>query len=339
MSMAEPRKLQWGILSTARIGQDRIIPAIARSVHGEVVAIASRDPDKVGAVARRFDIARAHTSYDALLADPDVDAIYNPTPNHMHVDWTLKANAAGKHVLCEKPMSTNAAEASRLRQARPDRLIMEAFMVRFHGQWRRAREILRSGEVGEVRAINAMFTYHNVDPNNLRNRPEAGGGALLDIGCYCIAAGRFFMETEPVRVMALIERDPLFGTDRLVSVIADFGGGRRLSFLVSTQLARVQSIDIMGTKGKVSFATPFTIPPGTAGAISIDAGYSVDGALARREIIPPSDHYANMIDAFSAAALLGEQPEFGIEDAISGMTVIDAILQSEKSGTWAPVRS
>lgn len=335
--MEAPHTLRWGILSTARIGPEKVIPAILKSGHGAIGAVASRDMARAGQVADRFGIPRAYGSYEDLLADPDIDAIYNPLPNHLHVDWTLKANAAGKHVLCEKPMAISATDAARLRQARPEWLIMEAFMVRFHQQWQRARDILRSGEIGDVRAIDAIFTYHNVDPNNLRNRPEVGGGAMLDIGCYCLAAGRYFMEAEPERIMSLIERDPVFGTDRLANVVADFGDGRRLSFMVSTQLARTQSLDILGTKGRLSFAIPFTIPPGTAGAINVDAGYSVDGSLARREIIPPSDHYANMIGAFSRAALGGEILEFGIEDAISAMQAIDVIFESEKRSGWVEV--
>jgi predicted dehydrogenase len=332
------RKLRWGILSTAKIGVDRVIPAIVKSNHGQVCAIASRDLVKAEGVAERFNIPRAFGSYEALLADPDIDAIYNPTPNTQHIEWTLKANAAGKHVLCEKPMAIDGADAERLRKARPDRLIMEAFMVRFHEQWRRARAIVRSGQVGDVRAINATFTYHNVDPKNLRNRPDAGGGALLDIGCYCIAAARFFMEAEPLRVLGLIDRDPVFATDRLASVLLDFGGGRRASFLVSTQLSRAQSLEIFGARGKVYFATPFTTAPGAAGAVMIDAGYTVDGTSSQREIIPPSDHYANMIDAFSSAVLADTPLEYGVEDAIQGAAVMDAIFQSELRGGWADVQ-
>ncbi len=337
--MSDHRKVRWGILSTANIGMTKVIPAIQKSPHSEVVAISSRDAGSARAAADRLGIARAHGSYEALIADPDIDAIYNPLPNHLHVELTLAANAAGKHVLCEKPIAITADEAKQLRNARTDRLIMEGFMVRFHAQWLRAREIARSGELGRVRAVRAVFSYFNDDPGNVRNKADIGGGALLDIGCYPITGGRFFFESEPRRVVSLIDRDPVFGTDRQASVIADFGDGRHLDFVVSTQLVPHQSIEIIGTKGRVEIVIPYNAPQGEATALLVDTGHSFDGSLARREVFAPSDQYTEMADAF-ARAVLGENAlPYGVEDAIASMHVLDAIFQSERSGGWAEVRA
>lgn len=337
--MSDTKKVRWGILSTANIGMQKVTPAIQKSAHSEVVAIASRDAASARAAADKLGIPKAYGSYEELLADPDIDAIYNPLPNHLHVEMTLKANAAGKHVLCEKPIAIEADVAKQLRNARNDRLIMEAFMVRFHPQWLRAREIVRSGELGEVRAVRAVFTYHNVDPNNVRNKADIGGGGLLDIGCYPITAGRFFFEAEPKRVISLVERDPNFRTDSQASVIADFGDGKHLTFLVSTQMVPNQSVEIMGTKGRVELVIPFNAPQGSATALLVDEGYNPDGSLARREIFLPSDQYTEMAEAFALAILGKGTVDYGVEDAIRSMHVLDAIFRSERTGAWEEVKA
>lgn len=331
------RKVRWGILSTANIGMQKVTPAIQKSAHSEVVAIASRDLGKAQAAAAQLGIPRAYGSYEELFADPDIDAIYNPLPNHLHVPMTVAAAQAGKHVLCEKPIARTAAEAEGLRACPSDRIVLEAFMVRFHPQWRRAREIIRSGELGEVRAINAVFAYHNVDPGNVRNQADIGGGGILDIGCYPVTAGRFLFEGEPSRVVSLVERDPDFGTDRLASVIADFGGGRQLSFTCSTQLAGHQRVQVFGSKAKLEIVIPFNAPPDERTAITVDTGAPFDGSLARREILPACDQYTEQAEAF-ALAVLGEQRlPWGIEDSIASMRVLDAIFKSEREGGWAEV--
>ncbi len=331
------RKVRWGILSTANIGMQKVPPAIQKSAHSEVVAIASRDLGKAQAAAAQLGIPRAYGSYEELFADPDIDAIYNPLPNHLHVPMTVAAAQAGKHVLCEKPIARTAAEAEGLRACPPDRIVLEAFMVRFHPQWQRAREIIRSGELGEVRAINAVFAYHNVDPANVRNQADIGGGGILDIGCYPVTAGRFLFEGEPSRVVSLLERDPDFGTDRLATVIADFGGGRQLSFTCSTQLAGHQRVQVFGSKAKLEIVIPFNAPPDERTAITIDTGAPIDGSLARREILPACDQYTEQAEAF-ALAVLGERPlPWGIEDSIASMRVLDAIFRSEREGGWATV--
>jgi predicted dehydrogenase len=331
------KKVRWGILSTANIGMAKVTPAIMKSAHSEVVAIASRDLDKARAAADRLGIAKAYGSYEELFADPEIDAIYNPLPNHLHVPMTVAAAKAGKHVLCEKPIALSAAEAETLRQCPPDRIVLEAFMVRFHPQWQRAREIIRSGELGEVRAINAVFTYFNADPANVRNQADIGGGGIMDIGCYPITAARFLFESEPQRVVSLVERDASFGTDRLASVLADFGNGRQLNFICSTQAAGHQRVQVLGSKAKLEIIIPFNAPPDERTAITVDSGAPFDGSLARREITPAVDQYTEQAEAF-ALAVLGEKPlPWGIDDAIASMKVIDAIFASEKSGGWAKV--
>ncbi len=331
------KKVRWGIISTADIGMKKVTPGIMRSPSSEVVAICSRDAARAEAAAAQLGIPKAYGSYEAMLADPDIDAVYNPLPNHLHVELTLAAAKAGKHVLCEKPMGMNAADAERLQGVPKDIIVAEAFMVRHHPQWRRAREIARSGKIGDVRAIRAVFTYFNTDPANVRNIADIGGGGILDIGCYPVTAGRFFFEAEPLRVVAMVERDPKFGIDRLASVIADFGDGRMLTFLVSTQLGGSQSVEIMGTKGRVEIVIPFNAPPMQSTAILIDTGETMDGSLARREIIPPCDQYTEQAENF-AQAVLGHKPlDYGIADAIASMRVLDAIFASEKSGGWVKV--
>ncbi|MCW5722503.1 MAG: Gfo/Idh/MocA family oxidoreductase [Devosia sp.] len=331
------RKIRWGILSTANIGLGKVIPAIQKSPSSEVVAIASRDRARAEAAANKLGIPRAFGSYEALLADPDIDAIYNPLPNHLHVPLTIAATRAGKHVLCEKPIAITAAEAEGLRDCAPGKIVLEAFMIRFHPQWQRAREIIRSGELGEIRAINAVFTYHNTDPANVRNMADIGGGGLLDIGCYPVTTGRFLFESEPERVVALVERDPAFGTDRLASVLMDFGQGRQLSFTCSTQAAGHQRVQVLGSKAKLDIVIPYNAPPDERTAITIDTGAPFDGSLARREILPACDQYTEQAEAFAQAVLGHKRLDWGIEDAIASMKVLDAIFASEKTGGWVRV--
>jgi predicted dehydrogenase len=338
--MTESRKVRWGILSTANIGVQKVIPAILKSPHSEVVAMASRDLGRAHTALGHLGLrshARAYGSYEELFADPNVDAIYNPLPNHLHVPMTLAAAKAGKHVLCEKPIAMNASEAELLRQCPPDRIVMEAFMVRFHPQWQRAREIVRSGELGELRAIRAAFCYNNSDPMNVRNQADIGGGGIMDIGCYPITGGRFLFESEPLCVVSLVDRDPDFKTDRLASVIADFGYGRQLTFTCSTQAVGHQTIEVIGTEARVEIVIPFNAPPDTPTAVLVDSGAALDKSLARREIIRSVDQYTEEAEAF-ALAVLGDKPlPYGIEDSILNMRVIDAVFESERSGGWAKV--
>jgi predicted dehydrogenase len=333
------RKVRWGIVSTADIGMKKVTPGIMKSPHSEVVALASRDLGKAQAALQTLGLpnGRAYGSYEELFADPNVDAIYNPLPNHLHVPITLAAARAGKHVLCEKPISITGREAEELRQASKDVLITEAFMVRYHPQWQRAREIIRSGELGPVHLVRGAFLYYLDDPTNVRNLADIGGGGMLDIGCYCVIAGRYLFEAEPKRVVSLLDRDPNFRTDRLASVIADFGDGRQLSFVCGTQSSGRQTVEAFGPKGSLEIVIPFNAPPDEKTAILVGSGGPMDRSLYRREIMPSVDQYSAQAEAF-ALAVLGEQPlPYGIEDAISQMKVLDAIFRSEKSGGWETV--
>ncbi|PCI88173.1 MAG: NAD-binding protein [Hyphomicrobiales bacterium] len=331
------QKVRWGIISTANIGMKQVTPGIMASEHSVATAIASRSLDSAKAAAAELGIEKAYGSYEEMLADPDIDAVYNPLPNHLHVDLTLKAAAAGKHVLCEKPMAMDVADAERLRSISKDIIVAEAFMVRHHPQWHRALEIVKSGELGELRSINVVFSYFNADPNNVRNKADIGGGAILDIGCYAVTAGRYFFQGEPSRIVSLIDRDPNFHTDRTVSAVADFGNGQQLSFMVSTQMVGKQTVEILGTKGRLEIMIPFNAPKNKETAIIIDHGLNHDGSLTRREILPACDQYTLQAENF-ALAVLGKRPlDYDVEDAIKSMKILEALVTSEKTNGWVNI--
>ena len=334
--MSEP--VRWGVLGVAKIATEKVIPAMQKGAMSRIVGIASRELARAQAAAASLGIPKAYGSYEEMLADPEIEAIYNPLPNELHVPWTEKALAAGKHVLCEKPIALDAEEARRLVSAREKsgKLVAEAFMVRHHPQWRRAREIVRSGAIGEAQAIQTLFTYRLLDPDNVRNRPPGGGG-LYDIGCYAILTARFVFGAEPVRVAASVDLDPNFGTDRLVSAIVEFPGGRHLTFSAATQLAGAQRVVIAGTQGRIEVKIPFNAPIDRPAEIVIDSGADLVGGGARREEFATCDQYTLQGDAFSRAVRGEGGLEFPIEDAIANMAVIDACFRAAKSGRWERV--
>ena len=329
-------KVAWGILSTANIGIKRVIPAIQAGQRGVVLGIASRDSAKAAQSAARFGIPRSYGSYDELLADPAIEAIYNPLPNHLHVEWTVKALDAGKHVLCEKPIALNAAEAQAMVAARDrsGRRVIEAFMVRHHPQWHRVRALVREGRIGTVRTLQSAFAFSMVDPNNVRNRPEYGGGALYDVGCYPIVTARYVFGAEPERVIALVDRDPKLGVDQVTSGMLAFPGGGQLVFSSAFQLAFYQRVVILGTKGRIELPVPFTHPIGQASRIIIDSGEGSDGSSAVVEPFDFVDQYMLQCDAAASAFRNEVTQEFPIEDAIANMRVIDALYRSAESGRW-----
>lgn len=331
------KPVAWGVLGTAKIWRERVLPGMRKSPLVEIRAIASRDEARARAAAAALGIPHAYGSYEALLADPGIEAVYNPLPNHLHVPLTLQAAAAGKHVLCEKPIALDAAEAEQLRAAAGKVLIAEAFMVRFHPQWLRARELVRDGRIGTLRVVQMFFGYRNLDPANVRNRADIGGGGLYDIGCYPIVAGRWFFESEPVRGVALIERDPAFRTDRLTSALVDFGDGRRLDFTVSTQLAPHQRIELSGSNGRIEIPVPVNPAQGAATRLFVDDCTSLEGAGVVTEALPPADQYELQGEAFSRAVRGTAPLQFGVDDAIANMRAIDALFRSERSGRWEPV--
>ena len=331
------RKVNWGILSTAKIGREKVIPAMQKGQWSHIGAIASRSLAQAQKVAGAMGIAKAYGSYDELFADPDIEAIYNPLPNDQHVAMTLAAARAGKHVLCEKPFAMNARQAEELREVAGKVHIMEAFMVRFHPQWLRSRELVRSGALGELRTVQVFFSYFNRQPDNIRNLPEVGGGALYDIGCYAVVAGRFLFESEPLRVVALFDRDPDFQTDRTVTAIVDFGGGRRLDFTVSTQSVPYQRVQAIGTKKRLELEIPFNAPLGGATRLFVDDASAPGGASAVAETLAPCDMYTLQGDAFSKAVRGEIALPYGLDDAICNMRILDALFKSGNSGCWEDV--
>jgi predicted dehydrogenase len=329
----------WGVLSTAKIGREKMIPAMLASPLLELRAIASRSTASAQDAARSLGIPVAYGTYEALLADPDIEVIYNPLPNHLHVPLTLRAAAEGKHVLCEKPIALSAAEAETLRNAATRVHIEEAFMVRHHPQWQRVREWLRDGRIGEPRAVQVFFSYFNSDPNNIRNVASIGGGALYDIGCYAVLSGRYVFEAEPLRAVSLIDRDPVLGTDRTSSAMLDFGAGRQLSFTVSTQSCPFQRVQIVGTRGRIEIAVPFNAPQGAPVRISLDQGGALDGSTLIEEIQPVADQYRLQAEAFSRKVRGEPVPNTEmLDDAIAQARVIDALWKSERSGCWKAMR-
>ncbi len=328
-------KVRWGVLGVANIAVKKVIPGMQNCVRAEVVAIASRDRERAQRAAHDLGLPAAYGSYEELLADPNIDAIYNPLPNHLHVPWSSKAAEAGKHVLCEKPIAMSAEETKRLIEVR-DRTkvkIGEAFMVRTHPQWLRAREIVETGEIGELRGIMSAFSYFNRDPENIRNKPEIGGGAVMDVGCYPITMSRFFFGREPGRVTGLIDRDPEMGTDRLSSALLDFSPGQAL-FICATQLVPFQRMQVFGTKGRIELEIPYNIPPDRPSRIFVDDGSQLGGRSARIEEFPTADQYTIQGDAFSQAIQEDGEVPVTLEDALANMRVIEAVLRSGQTHQW-----
>ena len=332
------KKIRWGVLSTAAIGVKQVIPAMQLGRYSTVTAIASRDLDRARKAADKLAIEKAYGSYEELLADPDIDAIYNPLPNQLHVPWTVKIAEAGKHVLCEKPLSMTLDEAKSLREVR-DRTgvkIGEAFMIRSFTQWLRLQELIRSGRIGELRAVMAWFSYFNTDPANIRNQVECGGGALYDIGCYCIQSARTGFGAQPRRVVGLIERDPQLQTDRLTSALLDFEKGQAI-FTVSTQTVPYQRVHFIGTKGRIEIEIPFNAPNDRPTRLWVDETGELFGSGIVKEEFPTADQYTMQGDAFSRAILEGGEVPVSLEAGISNMAVIEAVFKSAELGGWVDV--
>ncbi|MBK5291117.1 MAG: Gfo/Idh/MocA family oxidoreductase [Acidobacteriia bacterium] len=328
-------KVRWGILGVSKFAMSKSAPALCRGSAGEVRAVASRDAARARAAADQLGVPIAYGSYEELLADPEIDAIYNPLPNHMHVPWSIRAAEAGKHVLCEKPLGLSASEVRQLIAVRDRKgvRIGEAFMVRVHPQWIRAKEIVNSGELGELRAVTGHFSYFNRDPRNIRNRLDVGGGALLDIGCYPIFVARFLFGAEPRRVAGLLERDPEMRTDRLTSALLEFPGGQ-CAFTCSTQLVPHQRIQVLGAKGRVELEIPFNAPPDRPTRLSVDLGGALDGSQIRVETFAVADQYVLQADAFSGAVLGEMEVPVTLENSLGNMQSIEALFRSAESGRW-----
>lgn len=326
------KKLRWGILSTSRFALNKIVPAMRHCQFAEVTAIASRDAARAADVAARNGIAKSYGSYQELLDDTEIDVIYNPMPNHLHVPWSIAALRAGKHVLCEKPIGLSSSEAAELLEEaklHPRLKVMEAFMYRHHPQWRKARELVRDGAIGRLCTIQSFFSYVNLDPANIRNRHDiGGGGGLMDIGCYSISLSRFIFEAEPVAVMGIAEFDPSFKVDRIASAILDFGNGTS-TFTCGTQVAPYQRVNIFGNEGRIEIEIPFNPPPDEPTRL----WHQHKGGI-EEIVFPICDQYTIQGDLFSEAILDDMPVPTPIEDAVANMKVIEAVFESARTGGW-----
>ena len=321
--------VRWGILSTADIGMKKVTPAIQAAENCDVVAISSRDETRAAAAAAELGIPTAYGTYEELLAADDVDAVYIPLPNDLHAEWTVKAAVAGKHVLCEKPLALDAGEAEKMARAceRDGVKLGEAFMYRHHPTWVEAVRLVRDGAIGDLQGVQSWFSYYNDDPENIRNRPENGGGAIMDIGCYNINASRMLFDAEPARVQASVRRDPTLGIDTLSSAVLEFPGGGQATFTCSTRAEDYQRVHIIGSAGRIDIEIPFNIPPDLETRIFVTAGGETPVAAATEVLVfPAEDQYTIQARLFAQAILDDTPVPVPVSDAIANMRVIDAIL-------------
>lgn len=324
-------KINWGVLSTAKIGREKVVPAMQQCRYGKVTAIASRNPKRAGTVADALGIDKAFGSYEKLLSDSSIDAVYIPLPNHLHVEWTLKALDAGKHVLCEKPIALTLPEARKLADAAKaysDLKVMEAFMYRHHPQWTRTKELVEAGGIGELRTIHSFFSYFNTDPENVRNQADIGGGGLMDIGCYCISLARLLFNEEPRGVAGTMEMDPALGIDRLTSGMLEFNRGTS-TFTCATQLSPHQRVHIFGTTGKIEIEAPFNAPPGESTRIWLTSHADMEEIT-----FAPCDQYTIQGDLLSKAILDRASVPVPLDDAVANMNVIEKLRESAGTGSW-----
>ncbi|WP_437573142.1 Gfo/Idh/MocA family protein [Sorangium sp. So ce887] len=330
--------VRWGVLGASSFALKVSLPSMRRGPLTQLAALASRDIGKARAAAQSLGIPKAYGSYDELLDDPEIEAIYNPLPNHLHVKWTARAARAGKHVLCEKPIALSAKDAAALVDVQHEtgKRIAEAFMIRYHPQWHQARDWVRSGQIGGLVSVQAAFSYFNRDAVNIRNRREVGGGALYDIGCYAVNMSRFLFGREPLRAMALVERDPEFGTDRLTSGLLDYGGAH-LTFTCSTQAVAYQRVNALGTRGRIEIEIPFNAPADQPCKLFLDDGSTLNCSSAQVTSTDVVDQYHLQSEAFSRAIRTGGPVENPIAVAAGNMRVIDALFRSAESGRWEKI--
>ena len=329
------KKIRWGILGAANIAVKKVIPSMQKGEYSEIVGIASRDLEKAKRAAHDLNIPKFYGSYDELVNDAEIDAIYNPLPNDLHVEWTTKAAENGKHVLCEKPLAMSADEARKLIEIRDKTgvKIQEAFMVRSHPQWLAVRDLIAANRIGKLRTINCFFSYFNDNVDNIRNKPENGGGALMDIGCYCINLPRFILGEEPRKVAAIIRRDEQSNIDKLTSAMLDFASCVT-TFTCSTQLIPYQRMQFFGTKGRIEVEIPVNIPTDTPTRIFVDNAGDLYGEKVETIEIPAADQYTIQGDLFSRAILENSEQAISLEDSVKNMLVIDAIFRAAESGNW-----
>jgi predicted dehydrogenase len=322
-------------LGVASIATRKVIPGMQKGECCDIAAIASRDPERAKHAAAELGISKSYGSYEALLADPEIEAVYNPLPNHLHLPWSARAAEAGKHVLCEKPIALNVTETLELMRVRDltGVKIGEAFMVKTHPQWLRVKELAQGGAIGQLKSITTIFSYYNRDPQNVRHKPQWGGGGLLDIGSYPITLSRWLFNEEPWRVTGVLELDPDFGTDRLASGILEFSSGHSV-FACGTQTNYYQRMELLGTTGRLAVDIPFNAPNDRPTQITVADGMAIYGGKMEIEQIPTCDQYTIQGDAFSRAIRENIAVPVPLEDALGNMKVIDAIFRASKSGRW-----
>lgn len=328
------KKLRWGILSTAKIGREKVIPAMQKGLYCDIGAIASRSKEQAQKIAGALNIEKVYGSYQELLNDPEIDAVYIPLPNHLHVEWAIKSIQANKHVLCEKPIAMSPAQAIALMETakqKPYLKVMEAFMYRFHPQWQHTKKLVSDGTIGELKTVQSFFSYFNIDMNNIRNKKDAGGGGMMDIGCYCVSFARFLFNKEPQRVIGLVEHDPQSGTDRLASGMLDFSTGTS-TFTCSTQLMPYQRVNVVGTQGRIEIEVPVNAAPGSPSRIWL---HLITGS--EEIIFDAVDQYTLQGDAFCRCVLDETPLPAGLEDSVNNMKVIEAIFASAGDNCWKHV--
>ncbi|MEX0882226.1 MAG: Gfo/Idh/MocA family oxidoreductase [Cyclobacteriaceae bacterium] len=331
------KKLKWGILSTAKIAREKVIPAMQNNELFEVYGIASRSNERAEAFAKELGIPKTFGSYEEMINDPEIDVIYNPLPNDLHVPYTLECIEAGKHVLCEKPMTLNAEEIEPLIKARNKHNVKvgEAFMVASSRQWVKARELVQKGYLGKIKAVNGFFSYYNVNKDNIRNIPENGGGAIWDIGCYPVFTSRFVLGKEPGRVVAMLEYDPNFRTDKLGSVLLDFHG-IQMTFTVSTQLVPYQRMLFFGEEKILEVRIPFNAPLDKSNEIYIHDGNFLD-PRPEKISLPVSNQYTEQAIDFSNAILNNTDVPVSLENARENAKILQAIFASDKLEKWIEI--
>jgi predicted dehydrogenase len=330
------RKVRWGVLGASNFALTKMVPALLKSDLVELVGIATRNSHKTRLRIDQAGIAKVYDSYEALLADPRIEVVYNPLPNHLHVPWSIKAIEAGKHVLCEKPIGMTEADAQKLLEvarAHPGIKVMEGFMYRHHPQWRYAKRMVDQGSIGELRTIQSFFSYNNLDETNIRNQAEIGGGGLMDIGCYSISLSRFIFGREPQRVLGIIDYDAEFRTDRVTSGVLDFGGGTA-TFTCSTQVAPYQRVNILGSEGRIEIEIPFNAPSDVPCRAWRHYSPSPKVWEVEEVVFEVCDQYTIQADLFSEAVVEDGSVPTPLEDAIANMRVIDAIRDSHETGRW-----
>jgi predicted dehydrogenase len=328
-------KVKWGILGVANIAVKKVIPAMQIGRWSEITAIASRDLTKAQSAAEQLRIPKAYGSYEELIADPEIEAIYNPLPNNLHIEWTIKAARAGKHVLCEKPISMTVAEALPLLRVQEETgmKIEEAFMVKTNPQWVSTLNMIKDGKIGDVRSVAGYFSYNNKDLSNIRNIRETGGGGLMDIGCYMILFSRLVFRAEPNRVVSLIDEHPDTRTDILTSALLEFPTGHA-TFTCSTRLTPYQRFQIIGTNGRLEVQIPVNAPTDEPCKVFFDDGTDLVGRNIETIEFEPCDQYTVQGDLFSQTIREDREPALSLEDSIKNMAVIEAIFKSGSSGKW-----